>query len=44
MIEIFVPANGTGNLNAERNLEVTTLSRWCGRRWCRHEDWSKIDV
>jgi len=24
---LFVLVNGTGNLNAERNLEVTTLSR-----------------
>jgi len=41
---LFVLTNGTGNLNAERNLEVTTSSRCGGRRWCRHEDWSKTDV
>jgi len=36
--------DGTGNLKAEHNLEVTTSSHCCGRRWCSHEDWSNIDV
>jgi len=41
---LFVLTNGTGNLNAEHNLEVTKSSGCCGRRWCKHEDWFKIDV
>jgi len=41
---LFVLTSGTGNLDAECNLEVTTSSRCCGRRWCRLEYWSKIDV
>jgi len=40
----FVLTNGTGNLEAEHNLEVTASSRCYGRRWCKHEVWSKIDV
>jgi len=44
MIKIYLSRQMALGMNAERNLAVTTLSRCCGRRWCRHEDWSKIDV